>query len=240
MTGTISTDEVRALSEASDLDLSMYRPAHVEARVTRTMASVDAGDIATLESLVGSDDAVRAEFRRSVAISVTGFFRDPEQFALLEPFLAALHDLERPRIWSAGCSTGRELWTMAVLMDRLGLAGRSQFLGSDILTENIVEARRGLTDAELDGHALPQDARLQFEVRDIVREGPPGHRWDVVVCRNMAIYLEPTARQGLHEMLAGCLNPGGLLLLGRSERLSSPRALGMTLLGPHLYRKALA
>jgi chemotaxis protein methyltransferase CheR len=240
LNAAFSADEVRGLSRASDLDLSMYRSSHVEARVSRTMERAGAADAAALEALIDADDAIRAELRRSIAISVTGFFRDPEQFELLEPFLAPLRDVRRPRIWSAGCSTGRELWTMAVLLDRLGIAGRSQFLGSDILAENVQEARRGLTDAEIGGHTLPADARLQFEVRDIVRDGSPGERWDVVICRNMAIYLEPDARVRLHEMLISCLDPGGLLLLGRSERLSSPRALGMQLLGPHLYRKALS
>lgn len=233
----MTTDEVRVLSVAADLDLSMYRPAHLEARVQRALDRASAQSVAELGGLVGEDPAVRADFRRSVAISVTGFFRDPEQFELLEPHLEPLRELARPRIWSAGCSTGRELWTMAVLLHRLGIAERAQMLGSDILTENIQIARKGLDHGELDGHVLPSDAHVQFEVRDIVKQGAPGSRWDVVLCRNMAIYLEPVARQALHEMLARCLNPGGLLLLGRSERLSNARDLGMTLLGPHLYRK---
>lgn len=234
----MSSEDVRALSLASELDLSMYRSAHLEARVTRAMERASVVDVAQLDRLVRSDAKVRSDLRRSVAISVTGFFRDAEQFALIEPHLEALRDIRRPRIWSAGCSTGRELWTMAVLLDRLGIAGRAQMLGSDILAENIVTARRGLEDHELAGHVLPADARVQFEVRDIVTQGPPGDRWDVVVCRNMAIYLEPASRARLHLMLTACLNPGGLLLLGRSERLSNARELGMTMLGPHLYQKA--
>ncbi len=236
----MTTNDVRVLSDASDLELSMYRPAHLEARVSRALERTSVADIAALGSLVHADPVVRTEFRRSVAISVTGFFRDPEQFDLLAPHLQALLDVPRPRIWSAGCSTGRELWTMAVLLDRLGIADKAEMLGSDILVENVAQARLGLEAGELDGHVLPVDAHVRFEVRDIVKQGPPGDRWDVVVCRNMAIYLEAGPRRRLHEMLAACLNPGGLLLLGRSERLSNARELGMELLGPHLYRKQRA
>ena len=234
---SVTADEVRALSEVSDLNLSMYRPAHVAARVGRALERADAVTVAELHELVGADPLVRAEFRRSV---VTGFFRDPEQFELLSGYLASLRDVARPRVWSAGCSTGRELWTMAVLLHQLGIADRAQLLGSDILEENITQAREGLEDGELDGRVLPSDAHAEFEVRDIVEKGPPGNGWDVVVCRNMAIYLDTDVRLRLHEMLAACLEPGGLLLLGRSERLSDARALGMELLGPHLYRKRAA
>lgn len=233
----ITAAEVRVLSDAASIDLSMYRPAHVAARVARALARVEVDSVRELGTVLGVDAMARAEFRRSVAISVTGFFRDAEQFEVLEPFLRPLVGVARPRVWSAGCSTGRELWTMAVLLDRFGIAGRSQLLGSDILEENIRQARAGLEEHEVAGFELPRDANVRFEVRDIVQEGPPGARWDVVVCRNMAIYLEPDARRRLHAMLAACLNDGGLLLLGRSERLGDASALGMETVGPHLYRR---
>jgi chemotaxis protein methyltransferase CheR len=236
----VTSDDVHTLSVASDLELSMYRPAHLEARVARALGRVRAGTIAELGDMLRRDPLVRSEFRRSVAISVTGFFRDADQFELLAPHLRPLSALPRPRVWSAGCSTGAELWTMAVLMDRLGAAARTQFVGSDILEENVRRARAGLDEGELAGHVLPAEAKPSFEVRDIVREGSPRGPWDVVLCRNLAIYLEPVARQTLHHLLADCLAPGGLLLLGRSERLSDPRDFGMRFVAPHLYRKAAA
>lgn len=234
---TITAEDVRVLSAASDIELSMYRAAHLEARVARALERAAASTVDELGRMLGRDAEVRADFRRSVAISVTGFFRDAEQFDVLEPFLEPLRGIARPRIWSAGCSTGRELWTVAVLLERLGIAGRAQLLGSDILEENIRKARVGLDQHEIAGRVLPTDVQLRFEVRDIVREGSPGTRWDVVLCRNMAIYLEPDARARLHRLLVDALNPGGLLLLGRSERLSDAGAFGMETVGPHLYRK---
>jgi chemotaxis protein methyltransferase CheR len=233
----VTSDDVQTLSVASDLELSMYRPAHLEARVARALDRVGAGSVDELGRMLRRDPLVRSDFRRSVAISVTGFFRDADQFELLAPHLRPLSALPRPRIWSAGCSTGAELWTMAVLMDRLGAAARSQLVGSDILEENIRRARAGLDEGELAGHVLPAEARPWFEVRDIVRDGAPGGGWDVILCRNMAIYLEPGARARLHHMLAEALGHGGLLLLGRSERLADPREFGMQFVAPHLYRK---
>jgi chemotaxis methyl-accepting protein methylase len=61
--------------------------------------------------------------------------------------------------------------------------------------------------------------------------------WHLVVCRNVAIYLTSVAKRRLHEALAGALAAGGLLLLGRSERLDDASALGVVRVGPHTYRR---
>jgi len=236
----ITCEDVQTLSAASQLELGMYRAAHLEARVTRALERGAHADIDALGSVLRGDAAARTEFRRSVAISVTGFFRDADQFELLERHAGHLRRKARPRVWSAGCSTGAELWTLAVILDRLGAAGRAQLLGSDILDENIRRARAGLSESELAGHVLPANVTPWFEVRDIVGQGPPGGGWDVVLCRNVAIYLEADARRRLHRELTECLVPGGLLLLGRSERLSDPRELGMEFVAPHLYRRIAA
>lgn len=236
---SITVDEVDALSRASAIDLSLFRPAHIEARVQRALQRSSSPDVSALEALIGADAKARADFRQSVAISVTGFFRDAEQFDLLEAHLSFLRQKAFPRVWSAGCSTGRELWSLAVLLGRIGAADRAYLLGSDLLEENVRAARAGIGTEELGGQVLPTAARLSFEVRDIVAEGPPGGGWDVIVCRNVAIYLAPPARTRLHEQLAGALTAGGLLLLGRSERLSDARSLGLELVAPHLYRKTV-
>lgn len=228
----LSPAEVKQLSRASDLNLAMFRPEHVEARVARGVERSRSADIDGLRAAITRDDTVREAFRRSVATSVTGFFRDAEQFDLLEHAMAHLRILPRPRVWSAGCSTGAELWSVAVLLERMRASGRADFLGSDLLEENVAQARLGLP-----GEALPADAQLRFEVRDIVHDAPPAGHWDVILCRNVAIYFAQGARAEVHAKLAGCLAPHGLLLLGRSERLSDPAALGMKREAPHLYRK---
>lgn len=233
----ITPAELRALSLASELDLARFRPAHVEARVARAMDRSGVDDIATLGAALRRDAGARAEFRRSVAISVTGFFRDAEQFDHLERHMGYLRQTPRPRVWSAGCSNGAELWTLAVLLDRLGAAQRAQLLGSDLLPENVVRAREGLDAGVLAGHTLPVDTRPIFEVRDLTAGDMAPGLWHVILCRNVAIYFEPEARSALHRGLAGALAPGGLLLLGRSERIAAPEALGLEPVAPHLYRR---
>jgi chemotaxis protein methyltransferase CheR len=115
-----------------------------------------------------------------------------------------------------------------VAADRAVLA---RALGSDLLEENLDRAREGAA-------WLPSDLRapLRWERRDLTCEGPPPGSWQLVLCRNVAIYLPLPARAVLERTLADALAPGGVLLLGRAERLADPRALGLQPAGPHACR----
>jgi len=80
-------------------------------------------------------------------------------------------------------------------------------------------------------------ARVRFEQRDLVADGPPPGRWRLVLCRNVAIYMGPAARARLYKNLVAALSRHGVLLLGRSERLIDPAAHGLRAIGPHAYER---
>jgi chemotaxis protein methyltransferase CheR len=170
-----------------------------------------------------------------VAVSVSGRFRDPDQFRLLEEvLLAPAPSSARLNVWSAGCADGTELGSVATLLERRGLMEGARLLGSDVLDENVAIAR--LTSA---GRGAPAafGANTRWERRDLVHDGPPPGRFDLVLCRNVLIYLSREARSAVHETLVRALGLGGLLLLGRSETLVRPSVLGLEKVGPHLYRR---
>jgi chemotaxis protein methyltransferase CheR len=225
------------LSRAAGIELEAYRREHIEERIAGALAREGASDRAALARLLRSDPAARTRFRRSVAVSFSGLFRDPAQFDLLErellpPLLAGGRRLT---VWSAGCSDGSELYSVALLLERLGALDRAVLLGSDLLEENLALARRGrYGDVEIGGELR---RRARWERRDVVGEGAPPGPWRLVLCRNLAIYLAPEAKRSLHATLAGVLAPGGVLLLGRSERLIDPGSLGLERAGPHAYRR---
>jgi chemotaxis protein methyltransferase CheR len=232
----MSAEALALLSDASGLELEAYRAAHVERSVRRALAREPIGDESGLAALLRSDPAARSRFRRSVAVSVSRLFRDPAQFELLE------HEL-LPRLlaggrtlaaWSAGCADGSELVSLALLLDRLDALERSSLLGSDVLPENLELARRRSSDAAIPERLL---RRLRWEQRDLIREQAPPGEWTLVLCRNLAIYLGYETKAELHAKLAGALAPGGILLLGRSERLSEPKTLGLKRIAPHAYLK---
>jgi chemotaxis protein methyltransferase CheR len=228
------------LSHAVGLDLAAYRLDHVEGRIERALVRERATDADELVRVLRRDGDARGRFRRSVAISMSGLFRDPTQFELLEqtvlPELLAAH--RRLSVWSAGCADGSELYSVGLLLERLGGLERAILLGSDVLEENLALARAG----EYDGVVIAPDlrARARWERRDLVRDGSPSGRWSLVVCRNVGIYFAERPRALLHELLAAAVAPGGVLLLGRSESLERPLELGLTRIAPHAYRKARA
>jgi chemotaxis protein methyltransferase CheR len=230
---------VRArLSHAARVDLDGYRAEYVTERIRRAVEREGVADEAGLARLVAVDDGARARFRRSLAVSVSGLFRDPAQFEHLEREVlpAMVADGRRIGVWSAGCADGSELTSIALIIRRLGALERTFFLGSDLLAENIERARAG----DYGDDEIPADVRyrLRWEQRDLLRDGAPEGRWRLILCRNLAIYLAPSARDALHHTLAGALATGGVLLLGRAERLSRPEPLGLEQIGLQAYRRA--
>jgi chemotaxis protein methyltransferase CheR len=227
----------RGLTRACGLPLGHFRCEHVAEQIKRACAREGAADAAELAHLLAHDEPARGRFRRSVAISHGAMFRDPEQFELLERviFPRLLADGRRLTVWSAGCADGSELYTLGIVLERLGALERSLLLGSDLLDENLALARGG----SYDGHpiSIGVRARTRWERRDLVADGPPAGHWRLVLCRNVAIYLEPAARSALYANLVGALAPRGVLLLGRSERLLDAGALGLRQIAPHAYER---
>jgi chemotaxis protein methyltransferase CheR len=225
------------LSLASGLQLDAFRAEHVAERIERALAAERVATTAELAARMRQDAGARGRFRRAVAVSHSGFFRDPEQFEALEERVLPrrLEHVTRLRVWSAGCANGLELWSLGFVLSRMGVLEGSQLLGSDLLEENVAVARAGVYDVVEIAPALR--ARARWERRDLAREPAPPGRFDVILCRNVAIYLAPAAKDRVHRLLAGALAPGGVLMLGRSERLRDPAALGLRRLERHVYER---
>ena len=216
---------------------------------------------------VGSVDAARSLLRRrpelatvaidAMLIGVTGFFRDRAAFAALcGQVLAELAARPAYRVWSAGCSTGAELYSVALLMSELDALERGHLLGTDCRPSALAHAAAGVFSAEAvrDVPATLLERYFDRESGGCWRAGPPlrgaarwrhldvteatptgGTAWDLILCRNLAIYLQPEAASRLWARLADALAPGGVLMLGRAERPSGCRLLEP--IGPCLYRR---
>lgn len=236
-TPRVEAGTLAELSAASGLRLGCFRAELVADRIERGLAAENVATPADLAAALRRDARARERFRRAVAVSHSGFFRDPHQFEALEQRILPrlLENARRLRVWSAGCANGLELWSLAVVLNRLGVLDQADLLGSDLLEENLGVARAGVYDVVEIRPA--RRARPRWERRDLVQDPPPRGRWDLILCRNVAIYLQPDAKARMHRMLAGALAPGGVLMLGRSERLGDPAALGLRRLEPHVYER---
>jgi len=99
----------------------------------------------------------------------------------------------------------------------------------------VATARRGVYGTQTMPSRLRERAR--WERRDLLRDGaPPGH-WQLIMCRNVAIYLDQHAKRSLYETLADSLAAGGVLVLGRSERIADAKSMRLEQVAPHAYRR---
>jgi chemotaxis protein methyltransferase CheR len=246
---------VRALC---DIDLLQYKRGQMERRVRAFAERRGHVGLAPYLELLASDPAAADEFLDRVTINVSNLWRNPEQWERLQaeivPALAADGTL---RAWSAGCSYGAEAYTLAAVCRLAAPTAFTSILGTDIDRRAIDRAREGDFSAEdvrdapanaltrfftTEGERWRPTAELRalvsFEVGDLLRLRPPVAAYDLVLCRNTVIYFNEEVRDGLHERLAAALRPGGILVVGATERVTAPEAIGLQATAPFTYRKA--
>ena len=190
----------------------------------------------------------------AMLLGVTELFRDWQVFEQIGRDLSA--DVSRSRasirVWSAGCSSGAELYSMAILLSEHGLLEQSTLCGTDCRQDALASAAEGrfLPPAveqlprmyrryfESSGQSWQACRRLRdklkWQLADITQLNDLGS-WDVIFCRNVAMYFEQGTAHALFRRIENALRPGGLLVLGRAERPCPTQRL--SLVGPCIYRR---
>jgi len=251
----LSDDEFNAfatlLRDAAGLSFDDSRRESLAYSVTERMRVAGCADVASYLALLRSgNDKERQAFLDEVTIPETHFFRNPPQIRALRTYvlpelLRLATGSKRLRIWSAGCSTGEEPYTIAMLIRELlpATAGWDvQILATDLSTRALAAARTGryaersfvMTDPvdlqrffTLDTTAGSWQVRdeirelVEFRHHNLVTEPPPfeAGQVDLVLCRNVTIYFDRDTTKALMHRLHGCLRDGGYLFLGHAETL---------------------
>jgi two-component system CheB/CheR fusion protein len=236
------------LNQSDGNDFSDYKSTTIKRRILRRMGLCNVASFADYLNRLNSDAQELKKLGDDMLIGVTGFYRDPEAFDLLRreviPALFANKDaVDTVRVWVAGCATGEEAYTIACALfsyrKEKKLLNPVQIFASDIDTLALEVGRAGIYPA-LTLDKLPDDLRDtwfqridgSYKVKKEVREciifaahnlisDPPFSRLDIVICRNVLIYLNPTVQQYLMGMFSMVLNSGGYLFLGSSETIGA-------------------
>jgi two-component system, chemotaxis family, CheB/CheR fusion protein len=230
-------------------DFSHYKSNTINRRIERRMA---VHQIETLGAYAGFMQQNPAEVQalfRDLLIGVTSFFRDPDAFKALEeqviPKLFANKPAESAiRVWSIGCATGEEAYSLAMLLaerqEALKRSFRIQVFGTDIDAQAIASARTGIYPASISADVPPErlarfftaepdgvSYRIHKSIRDLlifseqdVIKDPPFSKIDLIGCRNLLIYMDSELQKKLIPLLHYALNPDGFLFLGTSETVS--------------------
>ncbi|RDE05225.1 CheR family methyltransferase [Sphingomonas aracearum] len=200
--------------------------------------------LASLDALVaalvgGAEPALAEQVVDALLNQETSFFRDAGVLDMVADAVKSISDesaiSRRPRIWSAACSTGQEPLSLAMALDERQV--RAEIIATDVSEAALVRARAGrfsqfeiqrglpvrrmVSWFESDGGdwvASPDLVRrIQFRRLNLVGDPLPFGRFDVILCRNVLLYLSPSLRRTVLDRLALSLRPGGLLVLGAGE-----------------------
>jgi len=227
-------------------NFALYKMGTLQRRIERRMAlaSIPATEMMRYLEVIQHDKAERNLLATDLLINVTRFFRDPDVFELLSatiaPQIVRLHSEDRPlRIWVAGCSTGEEAYSLAIVFsEAIAASGRAiklAIFASDVDPDAVATAREGqypeTISADLSperlarffvkhdhGFAVGPELRgaIVFTIQDLLAD-PPFSKLDFVSCRNVLIYLGPEAQAKVIALFHFALQHDGILLLGTSE-----------------------
>lgn len=232
------------------LDCQYYRDSYLQRRISSRMRHVGVNDNAQYLDYLGKHPDEFKQLMDALTINVTDFFRDPEVFELIERNVLpgilekAQKDNRAVKIWSAGCSSGAEPYTLAmIVLDAMQKRGCEQnititIFASDIDDKSLETAMKGeYSDEQVKGISPVRLKKyfdridggyqaknnikklVQFKKRDLIK-GIGFNPVDLILCRNVVIYFSGELKERLYKQFYNNLSNSGYLVLGKSEFLT--------------------
>ena len=232
------------LKKNSGIDFTNYKRTTVLRRIERRMVVTHSAGLSDYVKLLSSNAEEAGILVKEILIGVTNFFRDPSFFEKLKMniiYSIVEHAGEKDpiRVWSAGCSTGEEAYSLAILfretLEELGVQRDIKIFATDVDSRAIEQAGKGVyTESILDDVSTERLARfftkkneqyiISKEIRRMIifaphnmLSDPPFGKLDLICCRNVMIYFQPVLQRSLFAIFHSALKNGGYLFLGKSE-----------------------
>lgn len=235
-----------AISRRYGYDFRNYAPASLRRRVRRVLAKEELSTVSELQSRILRDPYCMQRFVTHLAVSVTSMFRDPIFYlAFRNEVVPLLRTYPFVRIWHAGCSTGEEVYSLAIVLSEEGLYDRCRIYATDLSDELLDRAQSGIYslnhmrefthnylraggDSDFSSYytadhknaILRSDLRrnIVFAQHNLVSDGS-FNEFHVILCRNVIIYFDMVLRERVHRLLYESLGMFGILGLGLKESL---------------------
>ncbi|WP_345951718.1 MULTISPECIES: protein-glutamate O-methyltransferase CheR [unclassified Mucilaginibacter] len=240
-------DLVNLVKKIHGFDFSGYSKASLKRRISRVMQLKRLGYY-DLKHLLVNDLSFFQHFLEEVTVNVTEMFRDPLFYkALNNQVLPYLSTFQHIKVWSAGCSSGEEVYSMAILLKEAGLRNKSFVYGTDINTEVLKEAKKGIYSLRkiksyaenyqysglpgtiTDHFTILYDAatihtelkqNTLFSVHNLISDNV-FNEFQLISCRNVFIYFESALQEKILDIFYRSLCPLGFLCLGSKEAIRS-------------------
>lgn len=226
------------------IQLVNYKQDYIKRRLLSRMNSTRSKDFVEYHQYLRTHPEEEEKLRNALTINVTKFFRDPDVFSLVqkELFPTLLREKRSIKVWSAGCSSGEEPYTYAIILHELGKTGPAfagAIIATDIDEEILRRARIGayekgalenMTEAQIsryfdkkeDGKFYIKDQIKQivrFQSHDLMTK-PPASMVDMVSCRNVTIYFNEQQKKDLVQKVYESLGKDGFYIMGMSEYMA--------------------
>jgi len=228
-------------------DFRQYAQASLKRRLWRRLLAEGLSSISELQAKLLHDPPCMERLLLDLSINVTAMFRDPSFYvAFRDKIVPALHTYTFTRIWCAGCSTGEEVYSLAILLQEEGLYDRTRIYATDIneavlatardgvfpiakmqqYTQNYIRAggTREFSDYYIAAYEAAQFSRSLTEnvvfAQHNLATDRSFNQFNVIVCRNVMIYFDKTLQNRVHELFYDSLDTFGILCLGHKESLS--------------------
>lgn len=242
------------------LDLGGYKRPQMERRINSLMRMVGAKDYDDYLLILEKDQEQWHKFLDTITINVSEFYRNPPQWeVLIKTIIPMLIENVgvRFRAWSAGCSTGEEPYTLAMVLDHNFPQLNYSILATDIDEDALAKARVGeYSERSLAG--LPQiyikkyfevengiyrlkdsiKKKVQFKKHNLLRD-PFESGFDLILCRNVVIYFTEESKNELYRKFHQSLKPGGVLFIGSTEQIFEAQEIGFELVTSFFYQKRM-
>lgn len=242
------------------LDLLNYKNTQLQRRITSLMNRHNIFNYTDYYNLLKSDKSKLEEFVNMLTINVTEFYRNEDKFQELEdkiiPQLIQTHG-KNLKIWSAGCSSGAEVYSIAMILDKLKILDSCKLIASDF-DEKIIERAKTATfskfelpDKTFEKHKsyFTYDAadlsyklkpeicsRVQFKKQDLLNGGFDKN-FHLILCRNVVIYFTEEAKDVLYKNFYDSLVEGGVFFIGTTERINNYSQIGYKMISSFFYQK---
>ncbi|WP_049925982.1 CheR family methyltransferase [Halopiger goleimassiliensis] len=245
MTDDAFDDILSFVEDELSFATSHYNDSYLDRRISSRIRRTGSDDYDEYYELLRSDPDEQEALIESMSINVTGFFRNPEVWDGIRSVLRELEsETDEIRIWSAACADGREPYSLSMLAhddDRVD-ESNVRILGTDISRPALETARKGVYEESrtvdiaeqlefLDNHTryvdvddrtyrIADDVKrtVSFERHDLINDDPKSG-FDLVVCRNLFIYIDNEYKSPMLEVLSESLRPGGYLVIGKAETI---------------------
>ncbi|MGY4687388.1 CheR family methyltransferase [Petrotoga sp. DB-2] len=244
-----------------NLDLSGYKQHRVRRRTDILLKKYGINSYSEYLELLQKNKDKWQEFLDKLTINVTEFFRNPEKWEYLkQEIIPELIKNHKPRLkfWSAGCSTGEEPYTLAIILNELGISSKSTIIASDFDDGALQQAKRGIYNEkslinlndEYIKKYFKKTEEGKYEIKDFIKNNVTFNKmnllfdefeknFDLIICRNVVIYFDNDAKEKLYKKFYDALNPGGVLFVGSTERIFNHKAFGFTSIAPFFYKKII-